>query len=89
MSEVKIDRLAIAYLAQFPQEAAQILPAGDAKTIADILGGSMPPLQADQVGAVLAALPSQTASERWASPTSPYLKWIRWAQAHPASRLLC
>lgn len=63
MSEPHIDPFALAYLAQYPLEAAQILPTSDVPTVAKLLGESMPPLRAEQIGALLAALPTSTGAD--------------------------
>lgn len=63
MSEPQLGPLALAYLAQYPLEAAQLLPASDARTVANLLAESIPSLRAEQVGAVLAALPTSSGAD--------------------------
>lgn len=67
MPEQKINPFTLAYLARYPQEAAQTLSSGDAGSIADLLTRSMPPLTAQQVGALLAALPTASGGDGLAS----------------------
>jgi len=54
---------AIAYLAQYPREAAQLLARADPETIAKLLTDSYPALETGQIGAILAALPSPTGAD--------------------------
>jgi Mg/Co/Ni transporter MgtE len=58
MTKLQSSPFAIAYLAQYPQEAAQLLAGADAETIASLLTESTSRLKIEQLGAILIALPS-------------------------------
>lgn len=63
MQELQIGPLTLAYLSHHPKDAAQVLAAGDAESIAALLGQSTPELKPDQLAAVLIALPIPTGAE--------------------------
>ncbi|MEJ2455128.1 MAG: hypothetical protein P8103_13360 [Candidatus Thiodiazotropha sp.] len=60
MQNLQIDSLALAYLSHHPKDAAQVLAEADAESIATLLGQSMPGLEADELAAVVIALPTPT-----------------------------